>query len=133
MLNIYECTPEVCIDGEWMSCSIWARTRALEDPTQTEIWYPTFADLVSACERKVIVNAEVVTTFYNKKPLCKISTAWRDFPIRIGAVQAAIKVNRTDLFLRVDIGYGDALKHRKSTGKYLCPYQWEDLTVDVYI
>lgn len=43
------------------------------------------------------------------------------------------KVNRTDLFLRVDIGYGDALKHRKSTGKYLRPYQWEDLTVDVYI
>ncbi len=44
-----------------------------------------------------------------------------------------LKVNRTDLFLRVDIGYGDALKHRKSTGKYLRPYQWEDLTVDVYI
>lgn len=83
MLNIYECTPEVCIDGEWMPCSIWSRTRALEDPAQTEIWYPTFADLVNACERKVIVNAEVVTAFCSKKPLCKISTGWRDFPTRI--------------------------------------------------
>lgn len=82
MLNIYECTPEVCIDGEWMPCTIWSRTRALENPTQTETWYSTFADLINACEN-TIVNAEVVTTFYNKKPLCKISTAWRDFPIRI--------------------------------------------------
>ena len=51
----------------------------------------------------------------------------------LGLVRQLSKVNRTDLFLRVDIGYGDALKHRKSTGKYLRPYQWEDLTVDVYI
>lgn len=83
MLNIYECTPEVCIDGEWTPCTFFSRTRAFEDSVQTEIWYPTFADLVSACERKIIVNAEVVTTFWNKKPLCKISTAWSDFPIRI--------------------------------------------------
>lgn len=82
MLNIYECTPEVYIDGEWAPCSMWSRTRALENPTQTETWYSTFADLVNACEN-TIINAEVVTGFYNKKLICKISTAWRDFPIRI--------------------------------------------------
>ena len=82
MLNIYECTPEVYIDGEWVPCSIWSRTRALENPAQTETWYSTFADLVDACEN-TIINAEVVIAFYNKKPICKISTAWRDFPARI--------------------------------------------------
>lgn len=82
MLNIYECTPEVCIDGEWMPCSIWSRTRALEHPAQTETWYSTFADLVDACEN-TIINAEVAIAFFSKKTVCKISTAWRDCPIRI--------------------------------------------------
>lgn len=82
MLNIYECTPEVCINGEWEPCSFWSHTRAFENPDRTETWYSTFADLVDACEN-TIINAEVATTFYNKKPLCKISTTWRDFPIHI--------------------------------------------------
>lgn len=48
-----------------------------------------------------------------------------------------MKNSNDSLILGIDHGYkrcyGDALKHRKSTGKYLRPYQWEDLTVDVYI
>ena len=82
MINIYECTPEVCINGEWTPCTIFPRTRALEAPAQTEAWYHTFAELVEACE-KTIINADVVTAFFSKKPVCKISTAWEDFPIRI--------------------------------------------------
>ena len=82
MLNIYECIPEVYVNGEWAPCSIWSHTRALDNPTNEENWYYTFADLVQAC-KDTIINAEVVTAFYNKKPICKISTGWRDFTIRI--------------------------------------------------
>ena len=82
MLDIYECFPEVCIDGEWRPCTLFARTRALESPIQVENWYHTFSALVRACEN-TIVNAEVTTTFYKKKTLCKISVACEDLAIRI--------------------------------------------------
>ena len=82
MLNIYECFPEVCVNGEWAPCSIWSWTRALDNPTDEENWYYTFEDLVQAC-KDTIINAEVVTTLFNKKPICKINTEWRDFSIRI--------------------------------------------------
>ena len=65
-----------------MPCTIFPRTRALENPAQIETWYSTFEKLVDACEN-TIVNAEVVTAFFSKKLICKISTAWTDFPIRI--------------------------------------------------
>ena len=82
MLNIYECIPEVCINGKWTPCSLRLYARVLENPAQEETWYSTFADLVNGCEN-TIINAEVVIAFYNKKPVCKISTVWRDFSIRI--------------------------------------------------
>ena len=83
MLNIYECTPEVCIDGEWMPCSIWSRTRAFDTLPEGELWYNTFAELVAACEKGAVVNASVTQTLFKNKTVCKISTAWRDFAIRI--------------------------------------------------
>lgn len=82
MLKIYECVPEVYINGEWQPCSIWSRTRAFDTLPEGESWYNTFAELVTACER-VIVNASVTQTLFKNKTVCKISTAWKESPNRI--------------------------------------------------
>lgn len=86
MMKVYEAFPQINIKGEWVSCTMFGRTRAVSEETvaenSAEIFYNTFDELVKACESGRIVNAYVSTGFKGK-PICHLSTVCRDFAYRI--------------------------------------------------
>lgn len=84
MLKVYECIPEVYINNEWQPTTIWSKTRVLDTVIDEEFWFYTFADLITACEKEIITNAEVTQSlFLRHKTICKISVTWKDFSYRI--------------------------------------------------
>ena len=83
MLKIYECIPEVYINNEWQPTTLWSQTRVLDTVPSEEIWFYTFSDLITACEKKIITNAGVIQSLFRHKTICKISVVWRDFPYKI--------------------------------------------------
>jgi hypothetical protein len=85
MKKIYEAFPQINIKGEWLSCTMHGRTRALSPEiaeNSMEVFYNTFDELFEACANGKITNAYTSKGFKGKR-ICHLPTLCRDFAYRI--------------------------------------------------
>ena len=85
MMKVYEAFPQINIKGEWVSCTMFGRTRALSPEVaenSAEVFYNTFDELFEACVNGKITNAHTSKVFKVKR-VCHLYTLCRDFAYRI--------------------------------------------------
>ena len=84
-MKVYEAFPQINIKGEWVSCTLFGRTRALSPEiaeNSMEVFFNTFDELFEACENGKITNACTSKGFKGKR-VCHLSVVCRDFNYRI--------------------------------------------------